>query len=136
MTGSWVVDASVAAKWVLPEADSDVAVTLRGHRLTAPEFIDIECANIVWKAMRRKEITAAEALELQAALREAPIDRLPDAALLSTAMLMATVLDHPVYDCLYLAASRATGRPLVTVDRRLRHLRWDGVQVVTLGDLS
>jgi predicted nucleic acid-binding protein len=135
MTDAWVVDASVVAKWVLPEPASDVALKLRGHRLVAPEFLDIECASIVWKTMRRDEITAEEALELQAELRDAPVERLPNAALLPLAMLVATEAQHSVYDCLYVAAAELSGLPLITADRRLARLRWRDVRIVPLDDL-
>ncbi len=124
MTTSWVVDASVAAQWVLPGPDSDAAIRLRGSRLVAPAFLDIECAGLLWKAMRRGELSPAEALDCQATLGEAPVERLPDAALLPAAMSLATDSAQSVQDCLYVAAAVLTGFPLVTADRRLRSFPW------------
>ncbi len=42
-----------------------------------------------------------------------------DADLARTALAIAIELDHPVYDCIYLALARRRGAPLVTLDRRL-----------------
>lgn len=144
MSDGWIVDASVAAKWVLPEADSEAALRLMGRKLLAPAFIDVECANILWKAMRRGELTAEQAHRRHQALRDAPIERLPDAVLLPMAMFLATELRHPVYDCLYLSAVELTGARLVTADRRLLTLNWRDMapphwplleRVVSLDDL-
>jgi predicted nucleic acid-binding protein len=38
--------------------------------------------------------------------------------LAARAAALARKLDHPVYDCLYLALAEAEGAPLVTADRR------------------
>lgn len=35
----WVVDASVAAKWLAPEPDSALAETLLGEELVAPDLL-------------------------------------------------------------------------------------------------
>jgi predicted nucleic acid-binding protein len=136
MSDSWVVDSSVAAKWVLPEADSAAALSLRGSRLIAPAFLDIECANILWKAARRGEISVEEARDLHALLLDVPVERLPEQGLLSLALDCALALSHPVYDCLYLAAAELTGFPLVTADRRLRTLQRRGVRIVGLDALT
>jgi predicted nucleic acid-binding protein len=136
MTEGWVVDASVAAKWVLPEADSEAAARLRGARLVAPELLDLECASILWKAARRGELSDDEAFERHQALRDAPVERLPNAALLSLATVAALQLGHPVYDCLYVAAAELTGFPLVTADRRLCQIqRWSTARIVGLDAL-
>lgn len=135
MSDAWVVDASIAAKWVLPEADSDVAARVSGGRLAAPELLDIECASILWKAVRRGELGPDEAFARFETLRDAPVGRMPNAALLPAAMAHALELGHPVHDCLYIAAAEMTGFPLVTADRRLRRLQVPGVRIVGLDDL-
>ncbi|WP_237217085.1 type II toxin-antitoxin system VapC family toxin [Falsiroseomonas oryziterrae] len=136
MSDAWVVDASVAAKWVLPEADSEAAARVSGARLVAPELLDIECASILWKAARRGEIGRDEALLRYETLRDAPVERMPNAALLPLAVAHALELAHPVYGCLYIAAAELTGFPLITADARLRRLHVPRVRIVGLDDLS
>ena len=56
----YVLDSSVAVKWVLPEKDSDKAIRLRDdyrqgpHQLTAPDRFTLEVMNILGKATARK----------------------------------------------------------------------------------
>ncbi len=38
--------------------------------------------------------------------------------LVADALRLGLLLEHPIYDCLYLALSLQTGTPLVTADRR------------------
>jgi predicted nucleic acid-binding protein len=136
MTGAWVVDASVAIKWVLSEADSGAALKLQGARLIAPELLDLECANILWKAARRGELDAEEVRARQSLLAEAPVERLPVAPLLPAALRHALRLDHPVHDCVYIETALLCGVPLVTADRRLARLAEPGVEILGLDDLS
>ena len=52
-----VVDASVAIKWVVEEEGSEAAAgLLDGSTLAAPDFLIPECANILWKKVRRGEL--------------------------------------------------------------------------------
>jgi predicted nucleic acid-binding protein len=44
-----VVDASVAIKWVIEESGTPQALSLRRHRLFAPDLLMTECANVLWK---------------------------------------------------------------------------------------
>ncbi len=63
---NYIVDASVAAKWLLPEANSDRARALidSRHRLRAPDLLMSECANVLWKRMVRGELSVDEAREI------------------------------------------------------------------------
>ncbi len=45
----FVIDASVAVKWVVQEAGTPDALALRKAKLAAPDLIIPECANILWK---------------------------------------------------------------------------------------
>ena len=53
------------------------------------------------------------------ALQAAPILMFPSVGLLAAALDIAIRLEHPVYDCLYLALAREQGVSLITADRRL-----------------
>ena len=46
----------------------------------------------------------------------------PDRTLLPEALALATHLDHPVYDCLYLVLARREVALLLSADRRLLEL--------------
>ena len=114
-----VVDASVAVKWVLPEPDSDRAIALRDKVLHAPDLALAECGNALWVRVHRGVLSKAEAETCFAALSLAPVSWTPTEQLAAEAMALALDLDHPVYDCVYLALAIARDLPLVTADRRL-----------------
>jgi predicted nucleic acid-binding protein len=112
-----IIDASVALKWVLPEAGSDRARDLLvSEVLAAPELLTIECANVLWTKARRKQISAADAQAALAGIVAAPITLLPSATLAAQAQDLAFALDHAAYDCLYLAAAISERATLVTAD--------------------
>jgi predicted nucleic acid-binding protein len=113
-----IVDASVAVKWVAEEEGSDAAAALLGVPLVAPELWLPEAANALWAKHRRGEIDAEHVRDGCRELVTAPVGRLAIADLLLSATHMALDLDHPVYDCLYLAAAQLHDTRLITADRR------------------
>ena len=115
-----VIDASIAIKWVVEEDGTDLALTLRQKaRLMAPDLIVAECANILWKKVQRKELSNDEALIAARLLQGAEIELVPSRALLESATRLAIELDHPAYDCLYLALAVEHDCRFVTADERL-----------------
>ena len=117
---TFTVDASIVVKWYIAEEHSEDARLLLGHRLQryAPDILLVEFSNAVWKKARRREIADAQLyLGEIPALREA-IDLRPSVDLVERAARLAVDLDHPVYDCLYLACAEATESALVTADRK------------------
>lgn len=114
-----VVDASVAIKWVIDEPGTAEALALRRYRLSAPDLLIPECANILWKKVRRKELIQAEALLAARLLARADVDLVPMRRLLEAATKLAMALDHPAYDCVYLSLAQSSGCALVTADERL-----------------
>ena len=112
-----VVDASIAVKWVVDEADTPAALRLRAeHRLIAPDLLVPECANILWKKVRRGEMEAHAALLAARLLESADIELLASRPLLEAIARLAIELDHPAYDCLYLAMAVENACPFVTAD--------------------
>jgi predicted nucleic acid-binding protein len=115
-----VIDASVAIKWVIPESQSDLAISLRGRfRFAAPELIVAECVNILRKKTRRDELSPTEAVLAARSLERADIEFVPTRPLSRQATELSILLDHPGYDCFYLCAARARGELFVTADERL-----------------
>ncbi len=113
-----VVDASVAIKWVVEEPGTAEALALRRYRLSAPDLLIPECANILWKKARRQEMSADEASLAARLLEHADVELIPMRRLLEPATRLAIQLDHPAYDCLYLALAQSTGCSFVTADAK------------------
>jgi predicted nucleic acid-binding protein len=116
-----VVDANVAAKWVLPEAGSERAVAIRAtdDDLIAPSLVCAEIGSAIWRAAIRGDLPAADAREyLKIAIAHyqqiIPLVELADAAI-----AFATRLRHPIHDCFYLALAERERCTLITADTRL-----------------
>jgi predicted nucleic acid-binding protein len=114
-----VVDSSVAIKWFVEEPGSEEALALFQHHLHAPELLIAECANVLWKKARRNELTTEEASLCARLLQRADIDLSPMRPLLESATRLSVALDHPAYDCFYLALAESLSCDLVTADARL-----------------
>jgi len=116
---TFVIDASVAIKWVIEEPGTKKALSLRHHRLLAPDLLVPECANILWKKVRRKELSSNEAGLAARLLARADIELEPTRPLFERAVELAIALDHPAYDCTYLALAEVHGCDFVTADETL-----------------
>lgn len=117
-----IVDASVGVKWFLPETHSTEARQWRNgpDELHAPAFFfDLEIANILWKKIRRAEITRADADLILAQLPTLPLTRHAESPLLASAFDLADRTQRTVYDCLYLALAVQLGGRMLTADQRL-----------------
>ena len=119
-----VVDASVALKWFFPELGQPEARRLRdsGGPLAAPALIRVEVAAAIAGKVRFQEV---DPLEAEVAIKlwdqyiaEGVVTLLPDEAHLPEAFRLAIALQHPLQDCLYLAAAKHHGVPLVTADEK------------------
>ncbi len=130
-----VVDASVAIKWVVQEPCTDAALAIRRCRLLAPDLLVAECANILWKKVRRGNLAVADALLAARLLERAGIELVPMRRMLERATSLSIALIHPAYDCFYLALAEATGCDVVTADDRLAakvQAHGSGVRVLSL----
>ena len=118
-----VVDASVVIKWVVQEEGSDAAVRLiGGPSLIAPDLLIPECANILWKKVRREELTRDEAMLAAELLMRADIELVPTRALMPATLKLAIDLGHAAYDCTYLALAVERDMTFVTADGKFVRL--------------
>ena len=117
---TFVVDASVTIKWVVEEPGTNAALSIRAaDRLVAPDLWVAECANILWKKVRRGELSADQARAAAELLEAAGVEVMAGEPALSRVVRLATELDHPAYDCVYLALAADNGWTMVTADDRL-----------------
>ena len=125
MPEAFVLDCSVAAKWILPEPDRTAALGLFDRYaagevlLIAPDLLLMEFASLLSKRHRRKELSAQQA---QAAFRLmsncAP--RLFDTRQqISRALDLSLQHQLSLWDCVYLALAIEHDCPVLTADRRL-----------------
>jgi predicted nucleic acid-binding protein len=119
----FIVDASVAIQWLVEEADSERADAFyEGYgpdELQAPELIIAEVCNIAWRKATKREIPARQAIDIAASIGTLLPSLLPSAALAGVATEIALEINHPIYDCFYLASADLLNVQLVTVDQRL-----------------
>ena len=115
----YVVDASVAAKWLVEEDGSEAALALQSEDMIAPALLRIEIANLLRTLVGKKVVSGGAVLELFRFFQSAPVTIVDsDEDLEKRALEIALDLGHPVYDCIYLALAERTGRVLVTADHR------------------
>ncbi len=119
-----VVDASVAAKWLFQEEDTDRARALLGDAQTgrlsmiAPDLLPVEIASSLWKRVERERLSVEEVKShYRRVIRLSPaLVRI--SPLTETAFRLALAHKHPIYDCLYVALALGTPCPMVTADEK------------------
>jgi predicted nucleic acid-binding protein/plasmid stability protein len=118
-----VVDASVAAKWIMVEPGTPAANELLAgdDLLLAPDLAAVEVAAAITRKGRLGELEAGEAARLVGIWRSW-LDRGVVALVSSTELIelaadWAIRLHHPLQDCLYLALAARHQVELVTADQ-------------------
>lgn len=116
-----VIDASVACKWFIEEEGSSAALEAvqSNEGLIAPDLIVAEVCNTVWKKLRGGQVTESQAEAAVESVGGFFDDLVPAAELAEPSFAIARSLDHPVYDCLYLALAERRDARLLSADRRL-----------------
>lgn len=123
-----VVDASVAAKWFLPEngetlADRALALLNKYDKkevqFVVPDLFYAEIASAIWKAVRAGRVPGAFGDQALALLTQREFATVPSLKLLDKAFQIATAFERTVYDSIYVALAVQTNSQLITADERL-----------------
>lgn len=138
----YVLDSSVAFKWVVPEADSDKATQLRAdfrnavHRLLSPDIFPQEVAHALTRAERQRRIHAGQAALFWGDVMTTSPQLVPSLPLTQRAIAISSARQVGVFDCLYVALAEREGCGLVTADDRLiRNLQASFPLIVPLASL-
>lgn len=139
-----VVDASVGIKLFLPEPYADRVQQLFEQLTTetrdsifVPDLFFIECANILWKKVGRKEYPAALAEQNLADLRAMALPATSCADLMEWAFQLAHKYRITAYDACYLALAERLKVPLLTADEQMAEmLEGAPYEIVTLAHLA
>lgn len=125
---SFVLDASVAVKWMLPAKGELLrpqafrlldAYEAGDVDLIVPDIFWAECGNVAWKAVRQQRLdrSSAELAIWSLTLRNIPT--VSSAKLLQSAVSIALDFGRSVCDSLYVALAAQSKTPLLTADERL-----------------
>ncbi len=116
-----VVDASAVVRWLIAAdgADEAAAIYSTHEVVVAPDLIIPEIANAFWKYVT---FDGGSIEKANAAIAESASlfnEIIPSVELKDRAFSIAMELQHPIYDCFYLALAEQRNCQLVTADRRL-----------------
>lgn len=121
----YVLDSSVAFKWVVPELNSDKAIRLRldflasVHEFLSPDFFPGEVGHALTRAERQGRITLGEALLLWADVMTSSPRLVASLPLMHRAIAISSQARVGVFDCVYIALADREGCPFVTADDRI-----------------
>ena len=141
MSGSVVVDASLAVKWLVEEDDSDKAHAILQSWVAqditriAPYLMPFEVANVLHRRVLRGELSVGDCTRMIARLLESSLELQQPPGLHVRALQLASQLNQSAaYDAHYLALSESVGCDLWTADERfyravslgINNVRWIG----------
>lgn len=138
----YVVDASVGIKLSLPEDHSAQAEALFNRlsedppvQFFVPDLFYAECANILWKHVRRFGYPVSQARKDIVEVKQLALQVVPTAELMGKALELAVRLEISAYDACYVALAEELKAPLVTADEKLfKRLKGGRPVVKWIGD--
>lgn len=125
---SFVLDASVAVKWVIPSAretlvDESLRLLQRYVRgeinFIVPDVFWAEVGNVLWKGFHYRRWPQSIAATAASRITDRDFFTVSSLTLLPEALKIALARDRSVYDCLYVALAIQFKTELITADERL-----------------
>lgn len=143
MIGDCVIDASVGIKLFLVEEGSEMADQLFDQLVAnpattfyVPDLFYVECANVLWKYVRRFGYAAERAYQDVVDLQSLRLQTISTVDLLLPALELALAYDLTTYDACYVALARLLHCPFITADGILaRKVLASEIDVRLLADL-
>jgi predicted nucleic acid-binding protein len=121
----YVIDTSVAFKWVVAETDSAKAIALRDeyvkgtHSLLAPDLFPTEMANALLVAERRGRIKSGQWPVFFLDIMHSAPGLYPASPCLLRTYEIASLIQASIYDSLYIALAESESCEMVTADDKL-----------------
>lgn len=116
-----IVDTNIFLAVVLdePEKDRIIEVTADASAI-APEILPYEIGNALSAMVKRRKLSAAEAMDAEQLAARIPV-RLVDVDIQASLQI---ALDHNIYayDAYFLQCAQAFASPVLTLDRRMRQV--------------
>ena len=116
-----IADTSIFLATVLNEPAKDAIITVTlGYELAAPEILPYEIGNALSAAVKRRRLTADEALLVYQCTMEIPVELRTVA--IGNALEIACVNSIYAYDAYFLECALGLRAPLLTLDRKMREV--------------
>ena len=139
----YVVDASVAVKWLIPEEHSERAMRLlegwfeEGLELNAPGLLRLEVTSALTKYVERGIIDAGKAQKGFRIFREIALDyHEEDWQLIEEALKSSLTIELSIYDSVYFVLAKRLEATLITADRRLMDRIGTEIKVEDIRDVN
>ena len=125
---TFVVDASVAAKWCLPDKDEPLVSQARRLlefytraeiALIVPDLFWPDLGNVLWKAVRRGRLSTNDAHSGIEFLQALKIPTYSCSDFLPETLNLALIHGRTFYDALYVTLAQYSSVELITADERL-----------------
>lgn len=129
MTAAFVLDNSVAMRWLLPSQKASdqkyaekILKTFADKDAVVPNLWHLEAVNVLMEAERRADIDAGEVERFISHLENLPLhtDRATVQQAFSRTLSLARIYKLSSYDAAYLELAIREGLPLATLDKDLR----------------
>jgi predicted nucleic acid-binding protein len=138
----YVIDSSVAFKWVVAEANDDKARKLRDdlhnavHDLIAPDVFPLEIGHSLTRAERQGRVSTADGWSFWLSIMAENVQLHPSIPLMPRAYAISSQMRIGIYDCLYVVLTEREGCEFITADDRLvRNLQAQFPFIVSLASL-
>lgn len=121
----YVLDSSVAFKWVIRERETDEALRLRddfrnaAHVLLAPDVFPVEVGHALARAERQSRMLPPQGWGAWLTLMADCPQLHSSLPLMPRAYAISSPARVGIYDCLYIALAEREGCELVTADEKL-----------------
>lgn len=139
---AFVLDASVAVKWVIPSANE--ALSAQSLRIlqryvageidfVVPDIFWAEIGNVLWKGARQQRWSRTLAEGAASGMKDRNFLTISTQILLPAALKIALLYDRSVYDAMYVAAAIQFKIEMITADERLANALAASLPVKWLG---
>ena len=139
---AFVLDASVAVKWVIPSANETLSAEslqlldryVAGEiDFTVPDIFWAEIGNVLWKGVRQRRWSRTLAEGAVSGMKDRTFLTVSSQILLPEALKIALVYDRSVYDALYVATAIQFKIEMITADEHLANALAASLPVKWLG---
>ena len=139
---AFVLDASIALKWVIPSASETFSAESLGllKRYVAgeidfvvPDIFWAEIANVLWKGVRQRRWSRTLAEGAASSMKDRNFVTISTQTVLPGALRIALLYDCSVYDALYVATAIQYRIEMITADEHLANSLAASLPVKWLG---